>query len=807
MQTLWQDLRYGVRLLLKQPGFTLIAVITLALGIGANTAIFTIVNAVLLRPLPYPAAERLMQVGRIIGGRNLVDDISAEKFTFLRANLRSFETIAATQGMGASVQLADESQAEYIRGYLVSADFLRVLGVAPALGRSFTPEEDSPAGARVAMLSDGLWRGRFAADAGMLGRSVTLNGRAYTVVGILPPGFEYFGPQDVFLPSGIGQTNQNEGHNWSVIGRLQPGVTPGQAQAEAQLLFDKFRAIYPRQVQQNESFGVLNWRANLTSGVRELLWILLGAVSFVLLIACANVANLQLARAATRRKELAVRLALGAGGGRLVRQLLTEGVLLALVGGGAGLLLATWGLEAMLALLPGGLIPRAGEISLDGRVLIFALGMSVLTGVVAGLAPALQTLRVDVNRALKESGGKTSASVTRGRLRSALVVVEMALALALTVGAGLLLRTFANLRGVEPGFEARNVLTFELAPLGKNYDTVAKLNDLYRRALEKFRALPGVETAALTNKLPLDGRYNLPYKLVGQSQATAAEYRLVSLDYFRAMKMTLRQGRAFNASDAAGAEPVVIVNEAFARRNFANVEPLGQQMCIGCEYFGDLNLWRVVGVVNETKQRSLSEPAPPTVFIPLSQAAEPLREIVRQARIVLRTTGEPLLLSAAVRHELRQLDPTLPPRNLRPLEELVSRSIAPQRFNLSLLSLFAGLGLLLASIGIYGVMAYSVSQRTHEIGIRLALGAQTRDVLRLVVRQGMKLALLGVALGLIAALALTQLLKNLLFGVSATDPVTFALIALLLSAVAFVACFVPARRATRVDPLMALRYE
>ncbi|HEV2666226.1 MAG TPA: FtsX-like permease family protein, partial [Blastocatellia bacterium] len=442
------------------------------------------------------------------------------------------------------------------------------------------------------------------------------------------------------------------------------------------------------------------------------------------------------------------------------------------------------------------------------QVLLFAFGVSLLTGVLSGLAPALQTLRVDVTRNLKEGAGKTGAEVTRGRLRDVLVVVEVALALTLTVGAGLLLRTFANLRGVEKGFDARNTLTFEILPRSKNYDTVAKTNDLYSRALERFRGLPGVQVAALTNKLPLDRWFNLPYRLAGQSQWTGSvEYRLISPDYFRAMNMTVRQGRPFNESDAAGAEPVIIVNEAFARRNFAKVESLGQRLCVGCEYVGDLAMRSVVGVVNDTKQRNLSDAAPPIVFLPLAQAVEGVRRSLQQASFVLHATGDPLALSAAVRGEMRGLDPAVPVRELHSMEQVVGLSVAPQRFNMSLLGLFAALGLVLAAVGIYGVMAYGVSQRTHEIGLRMALGARGGDVMKMVVRQGMALASVGVAIGLIASYALTRLMKTLLFGVSATDPLTFAVMALSLGLIALLACWIPARRAAKVDPMIALRCE
>jgi putative ABC transport system permease protein len=808
MQTLIRDLRYGARMLLKKPGFTLIAVITMALGIGANTAIFTIVNAVLLRPLAYPESERLVHIGRAFSS-NSAGSLNEPKFVFLRDHAQSFEAITGIQG-GSDLYLSDGSEAEYVGALNVTADFFRTLGVAPVIGRGFTVEEDSPAGERVAILGDGLWRRRFGADDGIIGKKIALDGVAYTVVGVMPPGFEYNGPPDVIMPMRVNRMSRNEGYNWTVIGRLKREVGPDQARSETLALIDKFNALYPSQgtVFGKDAHRLMIWRSSMTADVQTLLWVLLGAVGFVLLIACANVANLQLTRAAGRRKEVAIRMALGAGGWRVVRQLLTEGVTLALVGGAAGLLLAVWGLEGMMALLPKDMIPRAEEVNIDWRVLLFVFGASVLTGVISGLAPALQTLRVDVIRNLKEGAGKTGAEVARGRLRGALVIAEIALALTLAVGAGLLLRTFANLRGVDKGFDARNTLTLSISPRGERYDTVAKMNDLYRRALERFRALPGVESAALTNQLPLDRWFNLPYMLAGQSKPSgSAEYRLISNDYFDVMKMSLRRGRHINEGDVTGAEPVIIINEAFARRNFANVEPLGREVYVCCSERGDLAMRRVVGVVNDTKQRSLSGPAPTTVFIPIEQATEGMKEQAQYVNFALRVTGDPLALTSAVRSEMRQLDDAVPVNGLRSMEQLVGRSVAPQRFNMSLLGLFAALGLILAAVGIYGVMAYGVSQRMHEIGLRMALGAQARDVMKMTLRQGMTLAMIGVVIGLIASYALTRLMKTLLFGVSATDPLTFTVIALSLALVALLACWLPARRATKVDPMVALRCE
>ncbi len=790
---------------MRTKGFTAVAILTLALGIGANTAIFTIVNAVLLRPLPYTESEKLMIVGRHFAEASAITDLSTAKFVFLRDNVKSFEALTATQERPTDY-LSDKNQTDYIRSMMVSADFFHVLGVQPVMGRAFTPAEDSPAGESVAILSDGLWQRRFGADAGMIGRTITINNRTYTVIGIMPPNFEFSGVHDVFVPLAIDPASQNEGHNYNVIGRLKEGVTTDQARAELKLLFDSFKAANPNRVKENETFGVMSWQSSITGNVRDLLWILLGAVSLVLLIACANIANLQLTRAVIRRKEMAIRRALGAGKWRLIHQLLIEGLLLSLVGGLLGLMLARLLVGALLAVAPVGFIPRAGEISMDWRALAFTLGASVITGLVFSLAPALQMLRVDVNDTLKE-GGRSGLDAGRGRLRSALVVVEVSLALALSIGAGLLLRTFLNLYRVDPGFEARNVLTFEISPRGTNYDTVPKLNDFYHRALEGFSALPGVETAALTNKLPLDAQFNLPYKLMGQTKINGSvQYRVISPEYFRAMKMSIQRGRAFGGSDTVNSEPVIIVNETFARVNFAGVEPLGQQLCAGCEY-GDPAMRRVVGVTNETKQKSLTDAAPAAVFVPLTQAHEGVRNTLRQGNFILRTKGDPSRLSAAVRNEMRQLDPTIAMRNLYPMEQLVSRSVAGQRFNLILLGLFAALGLLLTAVGIYGVMAYSVSQRTREIGLMIALGAQPRNVLKLIMKQGITLALVGVVIGLVASFALTRVIKSLLFNVSATDALTFVAVSLTLTSVALLACWIPARRATKVDPLVALRHE
>ncbi|HEY6804331.1 MAG TPA: ABC transporter permease [Pyrinomonadaceae bacterium] len=806
-ETFLMDFRYALRMMIKSPAFSTVAIFALALGIGANTAIFSVVNAVLLRPLSYPDAEQLVELGRAFPESDFGDNLSEPKFVFLHDQNKSFSALMATQGMGPNTFLSDGNRTEFISGMTVSADFFKVLGVYPVRGREFSKAEDSPGGPPVAIINDGLWRRYFGSDEAILGKTIPLNGEAYTVVGVMPAGFEYLGMHDVFVPMQTNPTSKNEGHNYTVIGRLKPGVTEPQARSEATILFNRFRDLYPHQVQDNETFGARNWRANMTGGVAQLLWILLGAVGLVLLIACANVANLQLTRASARQKEMAIRISIGGGNLRLIRQLITEGLVLAFVGGGAGLLLALWGLNITRKLLPEDFIPRANEIGMDWRVLIFCLLATVVTGIVFGLAPAIYLLRADLSSSLKEGINKALAAGVSGRLRNALVIAEIALALALTVGAGLLLRTFANLRSIEPGFDPKNLLSFAISPEGKNYDQAKEITELYLRAMDHFRNVPGVEDVAVTSKVPFDSQLNLPYRLASQTEfAGAVQYRLISPEYFRVMKMSLRQGRQFTSDDQNNSEPVAIVNEAFVRRNFSNNSALGQQLCVGCEKF-DPAMRRIVGVVNDTKQRGLDTPAPSTVYLPLTQTPEDARGILRGAIFVVRTSGESLALSAPIQNELHQIDPNLPFRHPRSMDQLVARSVAPQRFNLSLLSLFSAIGLLLSAIGIYGVMAYNVSQRTHEIGLRMALGAQTRQILGLVLRQGMTLALVGTVLGLGLALSLTRVMKKLLFGVSATDPLTLVLVSLVLMSAAFLACYLPARRAARVDPLVALRHE
>ena len=812
MNTLWQDLRYGARMLRKQPGFTLVAVLSLALGIGANTAIFSIVNAVLLRPLPYPHPEQLMQLSQSLPG--IDNDAAGEpKFLFWQEHNRSFAALAIEQAIGSGVNLAGGSEPEYVSGVKVSKDFFDVLGVQPAIGRGFTAEEDRPGGDRVAILSNGLWRRRFGADAGLVGKTVSINSENFVVVGILPQGFQYqsgfqsLRSADVFVPLRPSPGGDPD-PNYRVIGRLRAGVARQQAQADMQQVAEAFRAAYPQQMQEGEGVAVAPLHEKLTTGARPLLLILLGAVGFVLLIACANVANLQLVRAASRQKEMAIRVALGANWRRLMKQLLSEGMLLALAGGAAGLLLASWGIDGLAALIPERLLPRFNDLALDWRVLGFTLVVAVVTGVVFSLAPAIQAARVEVSPALKE-GGKGVAGVGRGRLRRILVVAEVALSLMLLVSAALLIRTFVNLRRVAPGFETRHVLTFQVSPTGAAYNSTAKVGDFYRRALERLDGMPGVEAAAVTSNLPLSAQFRMPFGIAGQpDHPESVQFRLITPEYFRVMQIPLQQGREFADNDAQGAGNVAIVNEAFARKYLADASAIGQTLMIGR---GPRALaHQIIGVVGDVKQFALASDAPPMMFIPAAQAPDGLTLMMRRflsCQFVLRTSGDPGTIAADVKQAMADIDPALPVSNVRAMEQIVSQSIAAERFNMALMGLFAGLGLALASVGLYGVMSYSVTQRTHEIGIRMALGARRGDVLAMVIRQGLGLALAGVAIGLVGAFALTRLLSTLLYGVSATDPLTFIVVPLVLLGVALGACFVPARRATRVDPMVALRYE
>ncbi|HKA20390.1 MAG TPA: ABC transporter permease [Blastocatellia bacterium] len=808
MSGILQDLRYGFRMLSKKLGFTSIAVITLALGIGSTTAIFTVVNAVLLRPLPYDQPERIVLLAPGFPGSS---NASETKFVFWRDQNQSFDGVAATTGIGSGVNLSGGNEPEFVSGVRVSADFFRVLGVHPAIGRDFSDEEDSPSGERVVILTDGLWRRRFGGDPQIPGKTVAINSRDYTVVGVMPPGFRYGEHIDLLVPMRTNPASREEGHNYTVLGRIKPGVSREQAAADMSIVFAKFKEAFPTMLWRNEEgIRLTPYLESLTSDARPLLLIILGAVGFVLLIACANVANLLLVQAAGRASEMAIRQALGAGWWRIARQLLTEGVLLALFGGLGGLALASWGTGALVSLIPSELIPRTGEISFDWRVLVFAMTASVLTGLIFALAPAIKASQVDVNHALKQGGGKGAIGDDRGLIRKALVVSEIALALILLVGAALLIRTFLGLSRIDPGFDPRNVLTFEVAPNGQSYNTTAKHVDYTQRALERLKSIPGVMAAAVTTNLPLGRWLNLTVEVDGRPNSQrSTEIRMVTPEYFDVLRMRLIQGRQFDENDTANSEPVVIVNETYARQAFKDTEALGEHLIVQRTKTNNRST-RIVGVVSDLKQFGLNSLAPAAVFVPLAQVPDDVLLVARQfvtVKFALKTGVDPLTLTSSVKRTMLDIDSSLPVTNVQTLEEIVALSLKQDRFNTLVLGLFAGIGLILALIGIYGVVSYSVTQRTREIGIRLALGAGTGDVLRLIIFQGMVPAMIGVAIGIGGAFGLTRLLASFLYGVTATDPLAFVATAILLSSVALVACLVPARRATRVDPMIALRYE
>ena len=703
--------------------------------------------------------------------------------------------------------LSGGNEAEFVRGLRVSEDFFQVFGVAPALGRAFTKAEDTPGGERVAILSDGLWQRRFGGRQDLIGQTVLFNDQLITVVGIMPADFRFGAGADLYLPMQA-RAGANVDPNAEVVGRLKPGVTIEQARAELQLTADKFRAAYPNHMHEGESIAARPYQELFTAPLKQYLWMLMAAVGLLLLIACANVANLQLVRASARQREIAVRLALGAGNGRIVRQLVVEGLLLAFIGGAAGTLLAIWGTDLLVSVLPDGLLPgELIEIKMDWRVLLFAVGAATGTGLLFGLVPAWQARRVDVNSALKEGGNKGSAP--RNRLRGVLVVTEVALSLVLLIGAGLLARTFSNLMGVEPGFDPRNVLTFQAVLDGPRYDTTQESAAFYKDALERIRSLPGVEAAAVINKLPLDWQFNMPVVFSDQpDKIQSVQVRMVSPEYFRVMKIAVPQGRAFTENDNTSSQPVAIVNEAFVRRFSEGQNPFARQLSIGRSTADQAR--QVVGVAADVKQMGLDSPAMPTVFAPIPQFPDKLMATIRTftpAYFTIRTTAAPRSFVESIKRELAAIDPTVAMSQVASMEEIAAKSVAQQRFNMLLVGLFAGLGLLLASVGIYGVVSYSVAQRTHELGIRIALGASRANVIKLILRHGLGLALAGVALGAAASFGLTRLMKTFLFGVGPNDPLTFAAVAFLLTAVTLLACWIPAHRATKVDPLRALRHE
>jgi putative ABC transport system permease protein len=812
METILQDVRYGARVLAKNRGFTAVAVLTLALGIGANTAIFSVVNDLLLRPLPYGDAERIVMAWEVSPEGRHQNTTSRANFRAWREQGASFESMAAFSDQ--RFNLTGAGDPEEVSVQLATPELFKVLGVEPLLGRVLM-EDDGTGGSDGVVMSHGFWKRRFGGDPGLVGKPITLNGVPYNVVGIMPEGFQWHikqrsgtgRPAELWavLPMLTSGPEANErGRFLSVVGRLKRGVSVEQAAAELKTIHTRLERDSP--YNKGYTAELIPLRDQFVGNVRPALWILLGAVGLVLLIACANVANLLLSRVAAREKEIALRTALGARRTRVVRQLLTESLLLSLLGSALGLLVAWWGIGALVAISPRDLVSLQ-NVGINLTVLAWTLGISVATGIVFGIAPALEATRMNLNDALKEGGkGADSQGSRSRRLRGVLVVGEVALALMLLAGAGLLVKSFAQLRKINTGFETDNVLTMVLRLPAAKYKEDPQYVAFFRQALERVRAIPGVRSAGIVNFLPLYGGLGSAtgFNIEGRpapppGDGPGANVRVADAGYFGAMGIPLLRGRNFTDAEDAEARHVSLVSESFARNYFPGEDPIGKRIKV---FMSQEPAWtEIVGVVGDVRYDSLTAEAEPTVY-------QPHPELTYEfMTLVIRTTGDPAAVAPAVRRELSAIDPDQPVSDVRTMNQVMAETVGRARFNTLLLGIFAGLATLLAAVGIFGVMSYSVTMRTRELGLRMALGAQPGRVLMLVLRQGMLLTLVGIGVGLTGALALTRVMSGLLYGVGANDPTTFAAIVVLLGVVALIACYIPARRATRVDPLVALRYE
>ena len=792
-----RDVRYAVRQLIATPGFTIVAVLTLALGIGATSAIFSVVNGVLLRPLPYQDPDRLVRVHEIVPqyGR-----FSVAPATFLdwRQQNGSFARIAAYTG--GSATFVQNDNPERVPNAAVSWDVFELLGVMPSLGRGFRTEEDAPGKNTVIAISYGMWQRRFGADPNILGRSVTVNGVAVTVVGVMPPEFYFPNRETEFWqPIALNPANATRGgHFLGVIARLKPEVTQAQAAAEIKGISERLAKPYP-DASANESAEIVPLHEQVVGAIRPALVTLLAAVTVVALIACANVANLLLVRASVRAKELAIRSALGAARRRLVLQMLTESLVLSMAGGASGLALAFLTIKPIRTLSAGS-IPRTGDIAIDVPVLMFVFALSMLTGILFGLAPAWHAARGGLVEMLKEGGRSSTGSGGRW-IRSSLLVAEVALSIVLLVGAILLLRSFARLTHVDPGFRADHVLTFRMALPPTTYKGDAALTGFYDRLLGDLRGLPGVTSAAMVQTMPMRGDYVLSFEIQGRppskpGESASANHRAISPDYFRTLGIPLLRGRTFTDRDAEKAPLVAIVDDAFVRRYFADEDPIGRGIDIGN---GTDGYCQIVGVVGDVHYDSLDAKATPTMYVPFRQ------DVFSSMWVMARTGGDPVQLSAAVRQTVREIDRALPVFAMAPLTDVVTTSVAQQRFSMLLLAVFAGIAVFLAAVGLYGVVAYTVNLRTQEIGVRVAMGARSGQVVGLILGGGMKLAVAGVAIGLAGALTVAKIAKVALFGLTLLDPASYVITSMVLLTVAALACYIPARRATRVDPIVALR--
>lgn len=815
MRSFLQDVRYGLRMLAKNPGFSAVAILTLALGIGANTTIFSVVNAVLLQPLPFQEPHRLVAVqGVDLRNNEHGRPLSYPDFADFRKENRTLESMAGYTDSGAT--LTEPGEPIHVHPEAVSFNMFDLLRAKPLLGRTFLPEEDQ-AGAHVAILSYGLWKKRFGGAEDVAGKSMKMDGQLYTVVGVMPETFQFpidEEPRDLWTTlSGLMSTStpgdkpmseERGAHFLAVLGRLKPGITLQQANADIATIAANLEKQYPG-TNRHLSAEFRPQIEALVGDIKPVLLMVLGAVAFLLLIACANTANLLLARAAGRQREMAIRVSIGAGRSRILRQLLTESILLSLAGGALGLLIAVWGTN-LFASLPAVHIPRLKATEVDWRVLVFTLGISVLTGLLFGLAPALHSLRFDLFRSLKEGGRNATEGAGHARLRSLLVVFEVSLSVVLLIGASLLLESMLHLLRASPGFDPSGVLTFNIDLPDVRYGKPEQSILFYKQLLERVRAIPGVKSASGVLPLPLaNDIIRTTFEIEGQPVVKGEEprtyFRSVGLDYFQTMRIPLVAGRDFTPRDDRNATQVVIVNQTLARKFFPNENPIGKHIKPGVSDTGPEKMREIVGVVGDVKHRTLWNPPDPEVYVPYEQVA------IGQMYVVARTDGDPMSLLPSMREQVKALDAELPVYTPKTLDDYVSSSIAGRKFISILCGVFAAVGLILATVGLFGVMSYTVSQRTHELGVRVAIGAEKQDVLRLILSQGMVMTLAGIGVGLLGTLGVSQLLKNELFGVTATDPLTFLGVGLLLTLVALAACYLPARRATRVDPIVALRYE
>jgi predicted permease len=809
LSNFWRDIRFGARMLLKSPAFTGVAVLTLALGIGANTAIFSVIDAALLRPLPYPDADRIVVLYQLDQDKQTDNPAPADFLEFQRES-KSFEQLAAYRGLPAN--LSGNGQPERVQSAIVTSGFFAALGVPALHGRTILPELDAPGGSGVAVLSYGLWQRRFGGNPEIVGRPIEIDGEARTVAGIMPQGFAFPSGTELWMASRFAapphplRLNEDpaavrDSHYFESFGRLKSGVTPMQASAEVDTIAKRIKQQYG--ADEFPGATVIPLRQDLVGETRPALLILLGAVSLVLLIACVNVANIILARGASRQKEMALRIALGAGRSHLLRQLLSESLLLAVAGGALGILLAVWGLPPLRALVPVDMVGGA-PITLDSRVLLFTLLASLTSGVLFGLIPGLRLLGTDLNATLQEGGRGSAGGGRAGRMRSVLVVTEIAMAAVLLIAAGLLLRSFSQLLRVHEGFNPEQLLSMQLALPQGRYAKPGDRVAFVKNTLEKIDALPGIGMAAVVSRLPLNpGNSSRSLEIEGRTAAPsgdiAPDYLVVTPAYFQTLGVPLRNGRTFSERDDAQAAPVAIISEATARHFWPNEEAVGKHLRGAC---GDEKTWcQVVGVVGDIKQHHLEQAPKLAVYVPFAQ--DPWTFFA----LVVRTNLEPTSAAAGIVGVIHGVDPDEPVYNVRPMRDVEAASLSPQRLQIALIGLFAALALVLACMGIYGVMAYSVAQRTSEMGVRMALGAQAGNVMAMVLGEGMRLAVLGAGIGLAGSFFVAKLLSGMLFGITATDPLTFGGVAVVLVLVAMVACCVPAWRATRVDPLVALRHE